>query len=152
MSKTKRNMGQGYSKERREALLSEPRFGILSISRENKGPIAVPIWHRWNAATGALHFTSGIATRKGKALVAAGRASYTVMDDIGGYVMLEGSVTHDADYDFDLELVGTAMRYMPDEGEDYVRAAYMNEGKPWPGIVLWRIKPETWLSYDRALV
>ena len=25
------------------------------------------------------------------------------------------------------------------------------EGKPWHGIVLWRIKPETWLSYDRAL-
>ena len=78
----------------------------------------------------------------------AGRASFTLLDDDSGYVMLEGPVTYDEEYDFELELVGTGMRYNPESGEDYVRSTYMNEGKPWPGIVLWRIKPESWLSYD----
>lgn len=150
MAKTKRNMGKGYTKEGREALLSEPRFGILSIAREKRGPIAVPVWHRWDVPTGELRLTSGIKTKKGEAMVAAGRASYTVMDDLGGYVSLEGPVTYDEKYDFELELLGTGIRYMPDAGEEYVRSTYMNKGKPWPGIVLWRIKAEHWLSYDRS--
>ena len=148
MSKIKRNMGLGYTKEKREALLSEPRLGILSIARENKGPLSVPVWHRWDAETEELRFTSGINIRKGEALLAAGRASFTLLDDDSGYVMLEGPVTYDEEYDFELELVRTGMRYNPESGEDYVRSTYMNEGKPWPGIVLWRIKPESWLSYD----
>ena len=143
-------MGKGFTKAGREALLSEPRFGILSVARAERGPVAVPIWHRWDQATGELRFTSGISTKKGEALVREGRASFTVMDDVGGYVSLEGPVVHDDEYDFDLELVGTALRYMPHEGEDYVRAPYMNKGKPWPGIVLWRIKAEHWLTFDRA--
>ena len=147
MSKIKRNMGLGYTKEKREALLSEPRLGILSIARENKGPLSVPVWHRWDAETEELRFTSGINIRKGEALLAAGRASFTLLDDDSGYVMLEGPVTYDEEYDFELELVGTGMRYNPESGEDYVRSTYMNEGKPWPGIVLLRIKPESWLSY-----
>ena len=150
MGTRKRNMGQGYTKEEREALLSEPRFGILSVNREERGPVAMPVWHRWDAPTGELRLTSGIRTRKGEAMVASGRATFTVMDDNGGYVSLEGPVTYDEDYDFETELVQTAMRYMPDQGEKYVRSAYMNDGKPWPGIVLWRIKAEHWLSYNRA--
>ena len=148
MSELKRNMGLGYTKERREELLSEPRLGILSIAREKKGPLSVPVWHRWETETGELRFTSGINIRKGEALLAAGRASFTLLDDDSGYVMLEGPVTYDEEYDFELELVGTGMRYLPDSGEDYVRSTYMNEGKPWPGIVLWRIKAESWLTYD----
>ena len=148
MSELKRNMGLGYTKERREELLSEPRLGILSIAREKKGPLSVPVWHRWDTETGELRFTSGINIRKGEALLAAGRASFTLLDDDSGYVMLEGPVTYDEEYDFELELVGTGMRYLPDSGEDYVRSTYMNEGKPWPGIVLWRIKAESWLTYD----
>ena len=148
MSKLKRNMGLGYTKERREELLSETRLGILSIAREKKGPLSVPVWHRWDTETGELRFTSGINIRKGEALLAAGRASFTLLDDDSGYVMLEGPVTYDEEYDFELELVGTGMRYLPDSGEDYVRSTYMNEGKPWPGIVLWRIKAESWLTYD----
>ena len=150
MSTRKRNMGKGFTKDGREALLSEPRFGILSIAREKRGPIAVPVWHRWDAPTGELRLTSGIKTRKGEAMVASGRASYTVMDDIGGYVALEGPVTYDEEYDYEVELVGTGIRYMPEAGEKYVRSTYMNDGKPWPGIVLWRIKAEHWLSYDRS--
>ena len=148
MSELKRNMGLGYTKERREELLSETRLGILSIAREKKGPLSVPVWHRWDTETGELRFTSGINIRKGEALLAAGRASFTLLDDDSGYVMLEGPVTYDEEYDFELELVGTGMRYLPDSGEDYVRSTYMNEGKPWPGIVLWRIKAESWLTYD----
>jgi hypothetical protein len=148
MTKIKRNMGVGFTKEKREILLAEPRHGILSVARENRGPVSVPVWHRWDAETGELRLTSGIKTRKGEALVAAGRATYTLMDDHGGYVMLEGPVTYDEEYDHELELVGTGMRYLPESGEDYVRSSYMNDGKPWPGIVLWRIKAESWLSYD----
>ena len=51
MSKIKRNMGLGYTKEKREALVSEPRLGILSIARENKRPLSVPVWHRRDAET-----------------------------------------------------------------------------------------------------
>jgi len=150
MGTPKRVMGKGYTKAEREALLAEPRFGILSVSREKRGPIAAPVWHRWDAPTGELRLTSGIQTRKGEAMVAAGRATYTVMDDAGGYVTLEGPVTYDEEYDYEVELVGTGIRYMPEAGEKYVRSTYMKDGKPWPGIVLWRIKPEHWLSYDRS--
>ena len=150
MAEIKRNMGVGYTEEKREKLLGEARLGILSIARDNKGPLSVPVWHRWDVESGELRFTSGINIRKGEALLGAGRASFTLLDDDGGYVMLEGPVTYDEDYDFELELVGTGMRYLPESGEEYVRSSYMNEGKPWPGIVLWRIKAESWLSYDSS--
>lgn len=151
MSRPKRTMGKGYTKEEREALLAEPRHGVLSVSREKRGPIATPVWHRWDADTGELRLTSGLKTRKGQAMLAAGRASYTVLDDTGGYVTLEGPVTYDEEYDYEFELVGTGCRYLGKEaGEEYVRGSYFSPdtGKPWPGIVLWRIKPETWLSFD----
>lgn len=151
MNARKRTMGKGYTKAKREALLAEPRFGILSVSRENRGPIATPVWHRWDAQTSELRLTSGIRSRKGEAMLASGRATYTVMDDVGGYVTLEGTVTYDEEYDYELELVGTGMRYMGQEaGEAYVRSSYFKDGKPWPGIVLWRITPKNWLSYDLA--
>ena len=146
-------MGKGYTQAEREALLAEPRFGIVSVSREKRGPIATPVWHRWDGPTGELRLVSGIKTKKGKAMAAAGRATYTVMDDTGGYVMLEGPVTYDEEFDHELELVGTGCRYMgKEEGERYVRSSYYppDSDKPWPGIVLWRIKPETWYSFDRT--
>ena len=148
-STSNRTMGLGYTKAEREALLAEPRYGVLSVSREKRGPIAVPVWHRWDAPTGELRLTSGIKTRKGQAMLAAGRASFTVLNDSAGYVMLEGPVTYDEEYDYELELVGTGKRYQGDEvGERYVRENYFNGDKPWPGIVLWRIKAENWYSYD----
>ena len=151
MSAPKRTMGQGYTREKREALLAEPRFGILSISRENMGPIACPVWHRWDAQTGELRLTTGHKSRKGRAMLQSGRATYTVMDDHGGYVTLEGPVQCDEEFDHELELVATGVRYMGEEaGEAYVRSNYFIDGKPLPGIVLWRITPEHWLSVDLA--
>ena len=149
MSPSKRIMGRGYTQEEREALLAEPRVGVLSVSREKLGPVATPVWHRWDPPTGELRLTTGLYTRKGKAMLASGRASYTVLDDQGGYVMLEGPVTHEEEYDHELELVATGCRYMgQEEGERYVRTAYMRDDKPLPGIVLFRIKAETWFSFD----
>ena len=53
------------------------------------------------------------------------------------------------EFDHELELVGTGCRYMgQEEGERYVRSAYMKDGKPLPGLVLFRIKAESWLSFD----
>ena len=141
-------MGQGYTRAEREALLSKPRLGVLSVSREKLGPIAVPLWHRWDAPTGELRLTTMIESRKSQAMLAAGRASFTLMDDSGGYVMLEGPVTYDEEYDYELELVGTGCRYLgQEEGERYVQT-YMKGDKPLPGIVLFRIKAENWYSFD----
>ena len=60
----------------REAFLSETRYGMLSVAREGRGPIAVPIWHRWDAEHGELRFTSGLYSKKGQALAAADRARF----------------------------------------------------------------------------
>ena len=140
----------------REELLSETRCGVLSIAREGRGPIAVPVWHRWDADQGELHFTSGRYSRKGEALAAAGRASYTVqVDDMGKakYVMVEGAVTFEEDFDIDLELIGTGKRYQGDEiGEAYIRSTYMDGDKVLYNIVLWKITAETWLSFDSTKV
>ena len=136
----------------REAVLSETRYGMLSVAREGRGPIAVPIWHRWDAEHGELRFTSGLYSRKGRALVAAGRASFTLQDpDLSRakYVMVEGPVTFDADFDIDVELIGVGKRYQGDEaGEAYVRNTYMDGDKLLYNIVLWMVAAETWLSFD----
>ena len=136
----------------REALLAETRYGILSVAREGRGPVSVPIWHRWDAEHGELRFTSGLYSRKGRALVAAGRASYTVQDpDLNAprYVMVEGPVTFEEEFDIDVELIGVGKRYQGDErGEAYVRSTYMDGDKVLYHIVLWKIAAETWLSFD----
>ena len=138
----------------REALLSETRYGVLSVARDGRGPISVPVWHRWDAEHGELRFTSGRYSRKGQALEAAGRASFTVQDhDLskGKYAMVEGPVTLDEDFDLDVELFGVANRYQGDGiGEAYVRSTYMDGDRLLYNIVLWKIRAETWLSFDTS--
>ena len=136
----------------REAFLSETRYGMLSVAREGRGPIAVPIWHRWDAEHGELRFTSGLYSKKGQALAAADRASFTVQDhdpSRAKYVMVEGPVTFDEQFDIDRELIGVGKTYRGDErGEAYVRNTYMDGDRVLYNIVLWRIAAETWLSFD----
>jgi PPOX class probable F420-dependent enzyme len=127
--------------EQREAFLADLHVGILSIQRDGKGPLALPIWYQYEAGQVVIHMAGDSV--KAKLLRRHGRASMTVQDERPPYryVMVEGPVTlaHE-----DRDILAMAVRYLGDEmGRQYADA---NQGSA--DSVVARLTPERWLSTD----
>ncbi len=78
----------------RDAFLAEPHLGILSIAREDKGPLVAPIWYRYEPGR-PVEMCMGSSSAKAHRLRAEGRATLAVVDASGGryrYVTIEGAV------------------------------------------------------------
>jgi hypothetical protein len=63
--------------EERQAFLAETRVGIICISEEGRGPLAVPVWHTYQPG-GEVCVWTGPETRKGRLLRKANRISFVV--------------------------------------------------------------------------
>jgi len=127
--------------EEREAFLADLHVGILSIARDRKGPLSLPIWYRY--ADGEV--TIGISDSSVKALLLRrhGRATLTVQNEIPPYqyVMVEGPVTIDRN---DRDVRRMATRYLgPDLG-----AWYAEQNPVTDDSVTVHLRPESWLSCD----
>jgi PPOX class probable F420-dependent enzyme len=127
--------------DERVEFLRGVHIGILSIERNGKGPLALPIWYLYD--DGDVVISMDGASLKAKLLKRAGRATMTVQDENPPYryVMVEGPVTLQEP---DLDVSVLAVRYLgPELGAQY---AAQNESNA--ESVLVRLTPERWLTCD----
>lgn len=127
--------------DEREAFLAALHVGILSIERDGKGPLALPIWYQY--AGGDVVISMSGASVKAVLLRRHGRASLTVQNETPPYqyVMVEGPVTvaHE-----DHDVAAMATRYLGAE----MGAWYANNNPATADTVIARLTPEKWLTCD----
>ena len=127
--------------DEREAFLADLHVGILSIAREGKGPLSLPIWYQF--ADGEV--TIGISDSSVKAILLKrhGRATLTAQNETPPYqyVMVEGPVTVSKD---DASVSEMATRYLGPE----LGAWYAEQNPPTDDSAIVRLRPESWLTCD----
>jgi PPOX class probable F420-dependent enzyme len=136
--------------EEREQFLAGVHVGVLSVAVKGDGevggraPLAVPVWYDYRRG-GPVSVITGRDSRKGRALVAAGRMSLCAQDEKPPYryVSVEGPAEME---ELDpAERLAMARRYLgPAGGDRYVAANPDPDGEQ----VMFRMTPEHWLSVD----
>lgn len=139
-------MSLAMSRADREAFLAGTHVAVVSIAEDGRGPLAVPVWYRYEPG-GELRFATGPDSRKARLLRRAGRASVCVQTEQAPYVYVsvEGPTTMEP-VDFERDTREMALRYLgPKAGAAYMRAVYPT-GTSDELIV--RLRPERWWSAD----
>jgi nitroimidazol reductase NimA-like FMN-containing flavoprotein (pyridoxamine 5'-phosphate oxidase superfamily) len=84
--------------QRAEEFLTEPHVAVLSVSRSDRGPLAVPVWYEY--ADGRIRIVTSPDSLHGRIVQQTGRATLTVRaeeygdaDALESYVMVEGPAT-----------------------------------------------------------
>jgi nitroimidazol reductase NimA-like FMN-containing flavoprotein (pyridoxamine 5'-phosphate oxidase superfamily) len=142
------------SAQAREQFLAGLHIGVLSVAvpgdgeaGEGRAPLAVPVWYDYQPG-GRVSVITGRNSRKGRAIVAAGRMSLCAQDEKPPYkyVSVEGPVEVE---ELDpAERLAMARRYLGVEGGDrYVASNPDQDGEQ----VMFRMIPEHWLSVDYSL-
>jgi hypothetical protein len=135
-------MSLKMSKAEREQFLADLHVGIVSIPRNGKGPLTVPIWYGYDPG-GDVWMLTGPNSIKGKLLKKASRISLCAQSETPPYkyVSVEGPYTiGDPEADNSLTL---ATRYLGAEmGKAYV------EGSSNEANILVRLTPEVWFTVD----
>jgi PPOX class probable F420-dependent enzyme len=130
----------------REAFLSEPRIGVLSVAdRDGRAPLTVPIWYDYRPG-GQIWFSTGAGTRKMERIRAAGRVSLLAQTEQlpYRYVSVEGPVSA-IDPATPEERRTLATRYLSaDDADRYLEAT----GDVAATMMIVRMDPEHWLSRD----
>ena len=132
----------------RELFLADVRVGILSITDEGRGPMAVPVWYGYTPG-GELSVWMSKASRKVALLERAGRFSLCVQTEQTPYryVSVEGPITSVAQTDLERDARPIARRYLGvEEGDAYV--AKMAEAIASGEDLVFRMRPERWLTAD----
>ncbi len=125
----------------REAFLADVHVGILAIARNDKGPLALPIWYQYE--DGAVVIGMDGNSLKAKLLRSAGRATMTVQTETPPYkyVSVEGPVVIVQEQRDDFEM---ASRYLgPEFGRWYADTNPSTEDS-----VIVRLTPERWTTCD----
>lgn len=125
----------------REAFLADLHVGILSIQREGKGPLAVPIWYQYEDGV-VMIWMSGDSV-KAKLLRRHGRATMTVQNETPPYqyAMVEGPVTVTPS---DRDILPVAIRYLGHE----MGRGYAAQNPSTESSAIARLTPEHWLTTD----
>ncbi len=144
-------MSLAMSVAEREQFLAGLHVGVLSVAAAGDGetggsraPLAVPVWYDYRPG-GRVSVITGRNSRKGLAIVAAGRMSLCVQDEKPPYryVSVEGPVEME---ELDpAERLAMARRYLGTAGGDRYVA-----GNPDPSGegAMFRMTPQHWLSVD----
>lgn len=136
-------MSLAMSKDQREEFLAGLHVGIVSIQREGKGPLTVPIWYDYEPG-GELWMITQNTSIKGKLLAMADRISLCVQTEVAPYqyVSIEGpfSISESTPE----QLLSMAVRYL---GEEQGKA-YADSSGDGEGSIVVRVKPETWYTVD----
>lgn len=129
------------SSDQREAFLAGLHVGVLSIQRDGKGPLALPIWYQYEDGEVLIHMSN--ESVKAKLLRRHGRASMTVQSEAPPYkyVMVEGPVTVAQS---DRDILSMAVRYLGDE----LGRQYSESNPPTADSVVARLVPEQWFTTD----
>ena len=132
----------------REAFLADVHVGVISIAREGRAPLAVPVWYDYEPG-GELWLVTERDSRKGKALVAAGAFSLCAQSEAPPYryVSVEGPLLAIEPADDEKHRRPMAHRYLGrDLGNHYMETTADS------GVenVVVRMRPERWLTLDYA--
>src|SRR6266702_2390607 len=97
------------TREEREAFLTDVHVGILAVDEPGRGPLAMPVWYRFEHGEVFMGMDGG--SLKGRLLQAAGRATLTVQTEEAPYkyVSVEGPVVIEPTQRDDFEM---ASRYL----------------------------------------
>jgi PPOX class probable F420-dependent enzyme len=129
----------------RDHFLAALHVGVLSVAAaDGRGPLAVPVWYHYQPG-GPVSVITGRSTRKGRAIMAAGRMTLCAQDENPPYryVSVEGPVVME---DLDpAERLAMARRYLGTEGGDQYVASNPD---PAGEMAMFRMTPERWLSVD----
>ncbi len=127
----------------REEFLAGVHVGILSIARQDKGPLAVPIWYQYE--NGVVLIGMGGNSLKAKLLRAAGRATLTAQQEEPPYkyVSVEGPIQIAQDQRDDFVM---ASRYLGPE----LGRWYADNNPSTQESVLVTLTPQRWITADFA--
>jgi nitroimidazol reductase NimA-like FMN-containing flavoprotein (pyridoxamine 5'-phosphate oxidase superfamily) len=129
----------------REAFLADLHVGILSIARDGKGPLALPIWYQYD--DGEVVISMSGSSVKAILLRRHGRASHTAQDETPPYryVMGEGPVSVAPE---EGDVLALASRFL-----GAVLGTWYAENNPLTvDRVIARLRPERWLTCDYGKV
>jgi PPOX class probable F420-dependent enzyme len=136
------------SAQQRQLFLAGLHVGVLSVAAgDGRAPLAVPVWYDYQAG-GRVSVITGRNSRKGRAIIAAGRMSLCAQDEKPPYkyVSVEGPVEME-ELD-EADRLAMARRYLGEAGGDrYVASNPDQDGEQ----VMFRMTPEHWLSVDYSL-
>jgi nitroimidazol reductase NimA-like FMN-containing flavoprotein (pyridoxamine 5'-phosphate oxidase superfamily) len=137
------------TKAEREAFLADTHVAIISVSRQGRGPMTVPIWYSYEG--GEVRIVTGKKSRKGTLLESAGRFSLCVQTEAPPYkyVSVEGPIVSIEPPDTERDVRPMARRYLgPELGDRYIEATGAAEARE--ESILVRMRPEEWLTVDYA--
>ena len=140
-------MSTKMTKDEREAFLADVHVGIIAITEEGRGPMAVPVWYGYEPG-GDVWFVTDRSSLKGALLLSTSRATLTVQaeDPPYKYVMVEGPVSI-GDTDIERDSRPLARRYLGQKmGDAYMASTDHSDG------ILVSISPERWLTVDYSKV
>jgi hypothetical protein len=129
--------------DEREAFLAGLHVGVVAVEREDRAPLAVPIWYGYQPGGEVLLWTVA-GTVKEKLIRAAGRFAISAQVETPPYryVTAEGPVTGIEPAD-DATVRGIAIRYLgEDEGNAFTDENFGSDS------VIIHMRPERWLSTD----
>jgi nitroimidazol reductase NimA-like FMN-containing flavoprotein (pyridoxamine 5'-phosphate oxidase superfamily) len=135
-------MSLNMSVAEREAFLADLHVGVVSIARDGRGPLTVPIWYDYTPG-GNVWMLTGPASLKGKALNSVSRISLCAQTETPPYryVSVEGTFSLRTPENGELEAM--AIRYLGEErGKAYA------EGSSGHDDIVVELTPENWLTID----
>ncbi len=127
----------------RAEFLSEVHVAVLSVERAGRGPLALPVWYRYQ--DGVIEIGMSGTSLKAELLRKAGRATITAQTETPPYkyVAVECSVTVEPIQRDDFEM---ASRYLgPEMGRWYAE----NNPSTAESVVA-RLTPDSWNTMDFA--
>jgi uncharacterized protein len=139
------------SKEEREAFLAQPHIAVLSVANdEGRPPLSMPVWYGYQPGGEITVFTGsqGARPRKTRLIRQAGVVSLCVQQPQPPYkfVTVEGAVVRYDQPPGAEQMLAIVSRYLPEQqARGYVQAEIEHPG---PGLVLFAIRPQRWLSAD----
>ena len=137
----------------RQGFLAEPHVGVLSVaSDDDRPPLTVPLWYGYEPGGDLTFFTGtqGRRARKTGLIEKAGVLSLSVQREEFPYkhVTVECTVVGTERPPSAEAMLAVARRYLPEEAARGLVASELTD--PSPELVLFRVRPERWLTADFA--
>ena len=136
-------MSMAMSAPERQEFLAAPHVGVLAVERPGRAPLAVPVWYGYEPGGEVLVWSYPGA--KEQLIRASGRFTLTAQSAEWPYkyVSVEGAVVAtEAPAPLDVAIAISAHYLGEAEGRAFA------EGCHQPDQVLFRMRPERWLSAD----
>jgi nitroimidazol reductase NimA-like FMN-containing flavoprotein (pyridoxamine 5'-phosphate oxidase superfamily) len=135
-------MSLTMSETQRQAFLADLHVGIISIPRQTRGPLTVPIWYDYTPG-GVVWMITGEDSIKGKLLASAKRISLCAQNETAPYQYVSVEGTFSTRPATAAENLHMAIRYLGDKQG----RAYAN-GSSEAGSSIISLTPATWYSVD----